>query len=105
MNTNDDKLTKNQLGYVLRLLRIANNNMSIKELSQKTNIASNYVSEIESGKKNPSLEILAKYSKALNIRESTILYFAELNKKENSTYQTLLIKILEEIAKKEGEVV
>lgn len=98
MNNENISSKKSQLGYVLKLLRIANN-MSIKELSQKINVSSNYISEIESSKKSPSLETLAKYSEALNVSKSTILYFDEQGEKEGYNYQTLLLKILEEIVR------
>ena len=42
------------LGTVLQLLRIANN-LSIKELAEKINTSSAYISEIEANKKKPSL--------------------------------------------------
>ena len=98
MNNENISSKKSQLGYVLKLLRIANN-MSIKELSQKINVSSNYISEIESSKKSPSLETLAKYGEALNVSKSTILYFDEQGEKEGYNYQTLLLKILEEIVR------
>ena len=43
---------KNNIGEVLRLLRISYD-LSISELSQKTKISKSYITEIEKGEKNP----------------------------------------------------
>lgn len=43
---------ENNIGEVLRLLRIAND-LSITALSERTGISKSYITEIEKGKKNP----------------------------------------------------
>lgn len=93
----DNKKEKG-LGTVLQLLRIANN-LSIKELAQELNISSAYISEIEANKKKPSLELLSKYSKALGVSMSTILYFDEKGSQCGYKYQKLLLQILQELIK------
>ena len=79
------------LGTVLQLLRIANN-LSIKELAEKINTSSAYISEIEANKKKPSLELLSKYSEALGVSTSTILYFDEEGSQFGYKYQKLLFR-------------
>lgn len=84
------------LGTVLQLLRIANN-LSIKELAEKINTSSAYISEIEANKKKPSLELLSKYSEALGVNTSTILYFDEEGSQFGYKYQKLLFQILKKL--------
>lgn len=84
------------LGTVLQLLRIANN-LSIKELAKKINTSSAYISEIEANKKKPSLELLSKYSEALGVSTSTILYFDEEGSQFGYKYQKLLFQILKKL--------
>lgn len=84
------------LGTVLQLLRIANN-LSIKELAEKINTSSAYISEIEANKKKPSLELLSKYSEALGVSTSTILYFDEEGSQFGYKYQKLLLQILKKL--------
>lgn len=82
---------------VLRLLRVAND-LSIKQLSEKTGISVSYITEIEKGlRTKPTIDILDKYSKALNVNKSTIMFFQESFEKEQYTYQNMLFKILEKI--------
>ena len=85
------------LNEVLRLLRITQD-LSIKELSQKMETSPSYISEIERGIKKPSLDILDKYSKAIGIDRSTILYFEEVKEKHGYEYQKMLVHMLEKIA-------
>ena len=63
-------------GDALRLLRIFNE-YSATDLSEKLGISKSYLSEIENGKKQPTLELIDKYAKVFNMRPSTLLLFAE----------------------------
>ncbi|WP_367863436.1 helix-turn-helix domain-containing protein [Pseudomonas guariconensis] len=47
------------------------------ELSARLGISNSYLSEIESGKKQPTIEILTRYSEAFEIPLSSILFFSE----------------------------
>lgn len=85
------------LGYVLRLVRIARD-MSTKDLAQKMGVSPTYVSEVETNKKSPSLEMLSKFSSALGVSRSAILFFDEEGEKQGYNYQKLLIEILKKIA-------
>ena len=84
------------INEVLRLLRIAND-MSRKELAQKTGLSQSYIGEIENGTKNPSLDTIDKYSTVLGISKSSIIYFSEKMSKENYSYQKILLQILQTI--------
>lgn len=88
------------LGYTIKLVRTARD-MSLKDLAQKMGSSNAYVSEIEAGKKNPSLAMLEKFSKALSIKKSTLLYLDEEGEKLNYNYQKLLLKILKTIGENE----
>ena len=89
---------KNNIGEVLRLLRISYD-LSISELSQKTKISKSYITEIEKGEKNPSDKILKNYSDGLEIPEETLKYLLKNYSKKHLSYQKLLIEILKRIAK------
>lgn len=47
------------------------------DLAKKLGISTSYLSEIESGKKPASLELLDQYSKVFNVPPSTFLLFKE----------------------------
>ena len=60
----------------LRLVRIFHR-LKQTDLSGKLDISNSYLSEIESGIKCPSVELLEKYSKIFGIPVSTLLLFSE----------------------------
>jgi transcriptional regulator with XRE-family HTH domain len=64
------------LHKALRLIRVFHD-MSQAEVAAKLNIAKSYLSEIESGKKAPTLQLLEGYSRAFGISMSSILFFSE----------------------------
>jgi transcriptional regulator with XRE-family HTH domain len=47
------------------------------DMSERLNVSQSTVSEIEKGKKPVSLKLLEKYSKALNVKMSKLMFFAE----------------------------
>ena len=51
--------------------------MKQQDLANRLGLSKSYVSEIERGKKVPSIEIVQKYSDAFSIPASSILFFAE----------------------------
>ena len=82
---------------VLRLLRISND-LSIKQLSEKTGISVSYITDIEKGARyKPSIDILDKYSKALNVSKQTIMFFQDKFDGKNYTYQKMLLEMLQRI--------
>lgn len=64
------------LGEALRLVRVYHD-LSQSQLCLDLGVSNSYVSEIESGKKQPTLELLQKYSTAFDIPVSSLLFFAE----------------------------
>ncbi len=64
------------MGETLKLLRIFFGYKSV-EMAKKLEISQSFLSEIENNKKNPTLELLNKYSKVLNIKVSTIILLSE----------------------------
>ena len=64
------------INEALRLVRIAHGYKS-KEVAQMIGVSASYLSEIESGRKTPTLDLLQKYSEAFSIRLSTLMFFIE----------------------------
>lgn len=64
------------LNEALRLVRVFHNIPQTK-LAEKLGISKSYLSEIESGKKIPTLELLNKYKDIFDIPVSSILLFSE----------------------------
>jgi len=89
---------QNNIGQVLRSFRIARE-MTAKELAEKMNVRSAYISNVEHGLKNPSRDTYKKYSEALNIPYSVIEFFDEEVTKQGYTFRKLLIAILQYVDK------
>nr|WP_298890081.1 helix-turn-helix transcriptional regulator [uncultured Acinetobacter sp.] len=51
--------------------------ISQTELSSQFGISNSYLSEIENGKKKPSLDLLEKYSEQFDMPVSSLLFFSE----------------------------
>lgn len=64
------------LNKALRLIRVFHE-LTQKELAERLAISKSYLSEIESGKKKPTLEIINGYSEQFNIPVSSIMFFSE----------------------------
>jgi transcriptional regulator with XRE-family HTH domain len=90
------------INEVLRLLRVLHD-FNLNELSKELEISPSYLSEIEGGKKQPTLDIINRYSKVFKIPASSILFFAEEIEKEKprkdirSTLRKKIIGFLHEI--------
>lgn len=68
------------LNEALRLMRVFHD-LSQKELAEKLGISKSYLSEIESGKKTPTIKLLNRYADLFDIPASSIMFFSEsLNK-------------------------
>ncbi|MBW4424857.1 helix-turn-helix transcriptional regulator [uncultured Nostoc sp.] len=74
------------LHTALRMIRIFHD-LTQKQLAEKLGISKSHISEIESGKKTPSLELLNQYSKAFDIPVSSIMFFSESLNKDVKTEQ------------------
>ena len=64
------------LGEALRLVRVYHD-LSQSELCSELGVSNSYISEIEGGKKQPTLELLQKYSEEFSIPVSSLLFFSE----------------------------
>ncbi len=64
------------LGEALRLLRVFHDTKQV-ELCSELGFSKSYLSEIESGKKNPTLNVVNKYSDYFGISASKIMLFSE----------------------------
>ncbi|WP_459989796.1 helix-turn-helix domain-containing protein [Methylosoma difficile] len=71
------------IGKALRLLRVYHD-LKLGELAKMLDISISYLSEIENGKKRPSLDIIEKYAQIFNTKPSAILFFSE-NVDDDST--------------------
>lgn len=94
---------KDEMGLdvnVLRLFRIAKD-MSVKELADKMGVRQSFISDIEHGTRNATLQTYQRYSKALNIPLSTIMFFDEKKMEKGNNYRKLLISILQKVEKLE----
>src|SRR5690349_13890407 len=64
------------LNQALRMIRVFHD-MSQKDLATRLEVAPSYLSEIEAGKKEPTLALLRKYSEQFRIPLSSIMFFSE----------------------------
>lgn len=64
------------LHEALRLIRVYHD-LTQTQLSYELGVSNSYLSEIETGKKTPSLELLSKYSARFEIPISSLLFFSE----------------------------
>lgn len=77
-----------RLAEALRLIRVFHD-LKQFELSDRLGISQPYLSEIESGRKEPSLGIIEKYSEEFRIPVSSILFFSEkLESPDENTNQS-----------------
>ncbi|KQR75779.1 helix-turn-helix transcriptional regulator [Rhizobium sp. Leaf341] len=64
------------LSEALRLIRVFHD-LKQREAAEKLGISKSHLSEIESGNKTPSLEIIDRYAKTFGIPASSIMFFSE----------------------------
>lgn len=93
------------LNEALRLIRVFHD-LNQKDLADKLGISNSYLSELESGKKTPTLEVIEKYSEVFNMPSSSILFFSEnldsgdKSEKTKKSISNKVIKILDWISAK-----
>ena len=64
------------LHSALKMIRVFHD-LSQRELAERLEIGPSYLSEIEAGKKQPTLALLEKYAQEFKIPVSSIMYFSE----------------------------
>lgn len=69
------------LNECLRLFRVFHDK-KIVELAKELKISPSYLSEIETGKKQPPIELINKYAQVFKTTPSAILFFSEELDKE-----------------------
>jgi transcriptional regulator with XRE-family HTH domain len=69
-------ITKLPFGKALHKLRIFHELAQV-ELAQQLKVSKSHVTEIESGKTTPSLNLLERYAQAFEVPVSAIVFFAE----------------------------
>ena len=72
------------LNEALRLVRVYHD-LSQTQLSYDLGISNSFLSEIESGKKSPSLELLGKYGVRFDVPVSSLMFFSERLDESNVT--------------------
>lgn len=82
---------------VLRLVRVFHD-MNQTKLAERLGISKSYLSELESGKKSPKLELLQKYAETFNMPLSSLLFFAE-NVSDPSRSETVRVAIADKAIK------
>lgn len=93
----------------LKMLRVFHD-LSQKELAERLGIAPSYLSEIETNKKQPTLQLLEKYAREFKIPVSSILFFAEsmndgtIRDRTRVAVSRKIMAILNFIAERSGRV-
>lgn len=64
------------LSEAFRLIRVFHD-MKQQELANDLGLSKSYLSELENGKKIPSMDVVQKYSEKFGIPASSIMFFAE----------------------------
>ena len=64
------------LHRALRLMRVFHD-LTQKELAELLGISKSHISEIEAGKKTPTLAVLARYASVFEVPVSSILFLSE----------------------------
>lgn len=83
------------LNNALRLVRIFHR-FNQSALAEKLEISRSYLSEIESGKKSPSIELLDKYSHIFDMPTSSFLLFSE-HLEKNTYSERVRVKIAKKV--------
>lgn len=86
---------------VYRLLRIARD-LKIKDVAKEVGVTPAYISAIEAGKREPALDKIPSYARALQVDENTLFYFRDACNKPGK-FESFLLAILKKIAELDDE--
>lgn len=99
------------LNEALRLLRVFHD-LKQAELAERLGVSKSYISELEKGNRNPSLDVIQKYADSFSLPASSILFFSEelasqtddtpITKKARSAIATKVINMLKVIEERTG---
>jgi transcriptional regulator with XRE-family HTH domain len=64
------------IGEAIKIIRVFNG-MTQQELAKTLDISDSYLSQIESGKRTPTLETMSAISKTFRIPVSSLMFFSE----------------------------
>ncbi len=64
------------LNEALRLIRVYHD-MKQSDVAAALGVSASYISEVEKGRKKPTLELVEKYAESFHIPASSIMYFSE----------------------------
>ena len=81
------------IGRALRLIRTFND-ITQSKLAAELGISGSFLSELESGKKVPSLDLIYKYAEYFSMPASSILLFSENLEREPGKVKTFLAKLV-----------
>lgn len=79
------------------------------DISNQLEISASYLSEIENGKKQPSLELLRKYSDLFGIKLSSLILLSEVYEEAEQQgkgavlVRSMMINLINAMSKGEGE--
>ena len=96
------------IARALRLIR-QYHKLTLVELGSKLSMSTSYLSELEAGKKEPSLYVLQKYADGFNVPLSSLVVFSETLAGEHSVSKARsfiskkMLGILEWIAEQDDE--
>lgn len=97
------------LNEALRLIRVYHD-VRQSEMAEKLKISKSYLSEIEGGKKKPTLELVERYSELFKIPVSSIMFFSE-NMNKSGAYEKArgivarkIISLMQFLEERAGEV-
>lgn len=99
------------LGDALRLIRVFHD-LKQAETAVKLGISKSYLSEIESGGKEPTLQLIGRYAEVFALPASSILFFSESIDKTSPREQArrmvagkivALLRFLDERGRRDGE--
>lgn len=85
------------IGRALKIIRKFNH-IKQKEFAASTGLSPSYISEIENGIKEPTLDVIQRYSEEFDIPMSSILFFSE-ELKNKKISEKLRLKSADKILK------